>query len=571
MTSNLTCQAKDIGYFDPALRGNSPYKDVFEFKQRIETCVIQWSDQAVRNVIASCLQGDALKWYSTELHEDAKKLLSRALSSTEWTERLVKRFKRESSSALAIIRGTKYTIIEIKRGVLARQYATDILRLSKHAEIHSVRDQLDYIYYNVASEFQRDLKLPTKQTTIDEFLEELDTCQETWNDRFLPRRRYQPFQSRERQTMPSKARDWPLQKTTYQFKTPYYGSNLAASLGTQQPKQSHTQPAIEAAPQVAPQVKETPFEKTLKIAISTPLPTTFECRHCWADFSSNNQLHKHIREDCSATKSKNAHKSGSLTHSTAETPCKPTAAIAASENAPTATMRSATKRLEPPKMSVLRLKRPETTRTVPTSAPTSVAKSIAPPNSSLLARTSAESTTSEAIVTIMTPSPSPLPAYRAVSPSPPEYRALSPSPPAYEAPKKPYLTVQDLYERFATPKHMAPKLVTKAVSFLTIQDLYARYKHSERPASYLTVQDLYEKFHQKRHRKVSIKAASIEKNTGNAVCLAKQSPCFPIRPSAIKSVHDSKTSPFDLVSARNFSAKTPLLATKNRLAQSLST
>ena len=55
--------AKNTGYFDPTATAEEDqvYNNVFDFKDRLETCVQLWSDKNVRDVILKCLRGDALK------------------------------------------------------------------------------------------------------------------------------------------------------------------------------------------------------------------------------------------------------------------------------------------------------------------------------------------------------------------------------------------------------------------------------------------------------------------------------------------------------------------------------
>ena len=68
---------------------------------------------------------------------------------------------------------------------------------------------------------------------------------------------------------------------------------------------------------------------------------------------------------------------------------------------------------------------------------------------------------------------------------PPIYRAVSPPPPAYKAAKKAYLTVEDLYIRYAPLRALRPvrqsahqSACSKAIpvsSYLTIYDLFRRF------------------------------------------------------------------------------------------------
>ncbi len=575
---------EDIGYFDPtAIPEDLVYNDVFDFKRRIETCVQLWSDKAVRNVIAQCLRGNALKWYSTELHADAKRLLSHARNSNEWIRRLITRFKLDKDSAVTRIHGTKYRLDDAKYGRMARQYADKILKLSKHSEISSVKC-LEHIYWNLASEFRHDIAWRSNMT-IEEFLEQLDKHQETWKERagyYRIHRRSPPV----KQTSPqNKNRGWPLQETSYQFKTPYYGTNKPAN-------QMSAQEAMQTAPQVAPQLATrlstpsiaeleaqaiiqsctqlaqeatsqaanqiTAYEEDLQVAIATPLPQAVECRRCLAGFSSNSQLHKHVRETHnkkidSASKSAVPQESGvsQLVH--LETKATSRAEHSASESTSEVTRASA-----------------RSTRFMTAAF---ASKSQPPPKYSASSLLSSETTSSAAPLRSVTP--------------PPAYRATSPSPPAYQAAPKNYLTVADLYVRYAPLKSMLS----------TAKGSHSATQKTTVSRAYLTVQDLYEKFGKKPHsstvqrtpdfpanrirafnsEQVSLSTSqassndkSMGKNTSKAMHSVIESPAISgdrIGLSAIKSACDSKSSAIDFFQV----PKTRFFAIANPNAQRLVT
>ena len=168
-------KAEEIGYFDPTAEGERDivtsgkhviYKNVYEFKDRINTYKLHYSDEEVKNLIPACLRGDALKWHSNEIHEDKKRFLARTANCEEWTEELIKRFKLKTSISLARIHTTIYELNETKKGILARQHANKILSLTKSAEIESVKNRLTYIYISFAYEFKQNLRAPTNETTI---------------------------------------------------------------------------------------------------------------------------------------------------------------------------------------------------------------------------------------------------------------------------------------------------------------------------------------------------------------------------------------------------------------------
>ena len=63
-------KAEEIDYFDPTAEGEGDivisekhiiYKNVYDFKDRINTVKLHYSNEEVRNLISVCLRGDALK------------------------------------------------------------------------------------------------------------------------------------------------------------------------------------------------------------------------------------------------------------------------------------------------------------------------------------------------------------------------------------------------------------------------------------------------------------------------------------------------------------------------------
>ncbi len=573
--------SENIGYFDPTAISEEGhvYNDVFDFKERIETCVQQWSEQKVKPLIPACLRGDALKWYSKDLGKDTRELLSRVCSSDEWTNRLVTRFKLDKDRALTRMYGTKYRLDDAKRGLVACQYTKSILKLTKHAGIEAIQTRLSHAYYNLASEFRQDIAWRSNMT-IEEFLEQLDKHQETWKERagyYRIHRRSPPV----KQTPPqNKNRGWPLQETSYQFKTPYYGTNKPAN-------QMSAQEAMQTAPQVAPQLatrlstpsiaeleaqaiiqsctqlaqeaasqaanQMTAFEddrvvaceEDLQVAIATPLPQAVECRRCLAEFSSNSKLHRHVRESHGKKIPQPA--TSKVEHSAVESAV-------------------------PQKSGVSQLLHSETRATLATAetaAEHSASKSAAPQKCSASSLPTSETIFSSADVT-------PLPPSRPVTP-PPTYRTTSPPPPAYQPPKN-YLTVADLYKRYSPLIATDPpqKSARKAISsraYLTIQDLYEKF--GKRPLVSKSSANS-RAFDVKQSQIVSQGSSeSIGKDASKAMHSATKSPVISgdrIEFSAIKSACDSKSSSIDFFrDSKSFKSKSRFFAMANPNPQQLVT
>ena len=285
---------------------------------------------------------------------------------------------------------------------------------------------------------------------------------------------------------------WPLQETSYQYKTPYYDSNKqpatqtattspaaysATSSITQTTAQSSTQlqtqqatlqePPQAVIQQTTPQKplqsstqlttqrrQATAFEEALKVAITTPLPKALECRRCFAEFSSNSQLHKHIRE--SHSKKTAAERSAAKSIAPCDssllklTPAESTSKVIA---APSPT--SASKSQPPLKCNASSLSPSEITPSLQATTQIALSADQVTPQTALSAHQITPQAATSA--TLVTPrSVTPPSTYRAASPLP-EYRAVSPSPPTYETASKNYLTMADLYMRYAPLKSAKSK------------------------------------------------------------------------------------------------------------------
>ncbi|CAF9921791.1 MAG: hypothetical protein ALECFALPRED_001876 [Alectoria fallacina] len=202
------------------------------------------------------------------------------------------------------------------------------------------------------------------------------------------------------------------------------------------------------------------------------------CNHCEEVFDSKNKLHDHIRnQNCqqSLTKGKSANKIDLTPLSTFET---------IFNDAAITTSTSATKSIATHKSGLTPLSTSETGDAdtaikkgeIKSNTYASAAKSIAPHKSSLSTLAPVESIAPKATIIAGLSLPSANP--------PPTYRAISPPPPTYEPYKKPYLTVADLYMRYA-PLSRPPS--SKATRTMTVLPT-------------MSMQDLYEKFHDKEKR-----------------------------------------------------------------------
>ena len=208
------------------------------------------------------------------------------------------------------------------------------------------------------------------------------------------------------------------------------------------------------------------------------------CKHCEEIFDFKNKLHDHVRnKECqqSPTKSKPVNKTGLTPLSISET---------IFNNANTAIKK---RRIE----SITR----------PAAISSSAPKSIMFHKPSLSTLTPAESITPKVTITAGLSLPStPLPTYR----------AMSPSPPTYETVTKPYLTVADLYMRYASLNK--PRRTTNLMTVLPI----------------ISMQNLYEKFHNKEKLIIPTSNKTLDSPTNQNATFDCQKSHFKCSDSTIK-------------------------------------
>ena len=70
------------------------------------------------------------------------------------------------------------------------------------------------------------------------------------------------------------------------------------------------------------------------------------------------------------------------------------------------------------------------------------------------------------------------------------YRSTSPRPPTYQATPKAYLTIDDLYMRYAPLKSIRPVRLITVLPTLTIHDLYAKFYSKPPPTPKLLAHEL---------------------------------------------------------------------------------
>lgn len=186
MTKEL--DPEEVGFFDPEYEGtgavvnagtNVFYRDVYAFVDRLKDLEQIKGEEKLRVVLPQCFRGSALIWHSTELCETEKTLLRHA-NLVAWCETLVTRFKQRTPLALKSLQEAKYTMANAKEKKDPRQFVQEIVRHARAAQITSVYNQLSMAWQNLDWQFRLHIPEPTTQTTLQQFLDQLDMQADTW-------------------------------------------------------------------------------------------------------------------------------------------------------------------------------------------------------------------------------------------------------------------------------------------------------------------------------------------------------------------------------------------------------
>ena len=184
--SHAKISAEDIGYFNPEIEGSGDpvqsgkyftYKYVYTFVDRLR--MFAHSAPIPTRIVAACLRGSALQWYSSELSLDAQFLLLDS-SLDKWYATLIKRFRTLPSLALDEIDSQSYSLRDIKT-MTPRTWITRMLHLCKSANYVGTEQQLLKIHSRLHPNLQRDILEPDETTTLDQFLTQIDKKTPIWH------------------------------------------------------------------------------------------------------------------------------------------------------------------------------------------------------------------------------------------------------------------------------------------------------------------------------------------------------------------------------------------------------
>ena len=182
----------DVGYFDPFYESKSAdtapaiehtgkstfFRDIHVFIDRVKDVVRAKGDTLLRQNLQICLRGTALAWFTTELTENNKRLVTYSID--EWYRLLLSRWKQPRSQGMAVLLREKYSMQDAARRREPREYAQVIMRAAQNADMGVMKDHILLIWNGLDTEFQRDIPEPDAATDYNRFLESLDKRKYQW-------------------------------------------------------------------------------------------------------------------------------------------------------------------------------------------------------------------------------------------------------------------------------------------------------------------------------------------------------------------------------------------------------
>ena len=251
----------DVGFFDPFYdsksadtgpaiehAGKSTYfRDIHVFIDRVKDVARAKGEEIIRSNLQICLRGSALGWFTTELTENDKRLLTYNIE--EWYRVLLSRWKAPKTQGMSILLREKYSLQDASRRREPREFAQTILRAGQTAELGTIKDHMLLIWNGLDFEFQRDIPEPDSRTDYNHFLESLDRRKYQWWEHASRHSKSQNLAHQNHQPQHRKQDNRPEnQQRGYQFRQPQPYQSQPSTANTYQYSQQSNRPFQNANP-----------------------------------------------------------------------------------------------------------------------------------------------------------------------------------------------------------------------------------------------------------------------------------------------------------------------------------
>ena len=183
---SISWVTEEVGYFDPDLteenhircvRGATYFSHVLAFVNNLRAISVFKSEDTMRYNIHACLRGMAREWFISELSHQDREFLRELSLQEGWCRRLLERFSPSEYTALAEVHGKFHTLEETQSYRSPVAWSHNVLRrLQCDAKYTNAtqHEQLVVLHGLLDPVLQKRLSRPLPQTTIAEFIKDLD-------------------------------------------------------------------------------------------------------------------------------------------------------------------------------------------------------------------------------------------------------------------------------------------------------------------------------------------------------------------------------------------------------------
>ena len=158
---------------------NTYFRNIHLYIERIKNMTILKDVDVIRANLYNCMREHALRWYIEVVNNDQKRLIKLKEDVEKWKRLLLKRWKKSSFTTLTIITKKKYIMKNVRKHKELFDFVEIIIREVKSIMM-SIYSQLYLIYNELKLKFRRDLIKSTKNTIMNDFLQQLDNKKEIW-------------------------------------------------------------------------------------------------------------------------------------------------------------------------------------------------------------------------------------------------------------------------------------------------------------------------------------------------------------------------------------------------------
>jgi hypothetical protein len=157
------------------------FSNVLAFVSHIRALAAFKNENTIRLNIYSCLRGEALEWFISELSLSEKEKLRRSSLEEGWIETLTKRFKTPPSHALRTLKKSKYNWGDVRCQRSLVMWAHNMLRRAQESmEYPLVWQQVHAVWDQIEIPIRGNVNEPSSETTVASFMEELDAWYNLW-------------------------------------------------------------------------------------------------------------------------------------------------------------------------------------------------------------------------------------------------------------------------------------------------------------------------------------------------------------------------------------------------------